>query len=57
MIAESPNAFPEVHGDIRRSRVLSFPAYSVFYRVVREVVVITAVFHGRRRPRVWKQRR
>ncbi len=56
-IAESPDAFPEVHGDIRRCRVLGFPAYSVFYRVLRDMVVITAVFHGRRQPLVWKQRR
>lgn len=57
MIAEAPHAFPEVHLNIRRCRVLAFPAYSVFYRVLPDVVVITAVFHGRRRPLVWKRRR
>jgi plasmid stabilization system protein ParE len=56
-ITESPLTYPEVHRDVRRRRVLSFPAYSVFYRVLPEVVVITAVFHGRRQPLVWKQRR
>ena len=56
-IAESPRAFPEVHRDVRRCRVLAFPAYSVFYRIVGDMVVITAVFHGRRRPSVWKRRR
>ncbi|MGA3125039.1 MAG: type II toxin-antitoxin system RelE/ParE family toxin [Polyangiaceae bacterium] len=56
-LAESPGAFPEVHRDIRRCRVLAFPAYSVFYRVLHGAVVITAVFHGRRRPLDWKQRR
>jgi plasmid stabilization system protein ParE len=56
-IAESPRAFPEVHGDIRRCRVHAFPAYSVFYRVVSDVAVITAVFHGRRSPSVWKPRK
>ena len=40
-IAETPRAFPEVHRDIRRCRVLVFPAYSVFYRVLADVVVIT----------------
>jgi plasmid stabilization system protein ParE len=57
MIAESSLAFPEVHGDVRRCRVLAFPAYSVFYRALPDGVVITAVFHGRRRPLVWKRRR
>jgi plasmid stabilization system protein ParE len=56
-IAESPDSFPQVHRDVRRCRVLAFPAYSVFYRIVAEVVVITSVFHGRRRPLVWKSRR
>lgn len=32
-IADAPYAFPEVHRDVRRCRVLAFPAYSVFYRV------------------------
>jgi plasmid stabilization system protein ParE len=36
-IAETPHAFPEVHRDVRRCRVLAFPAYSVFYRVVDDV--------------------
>jgi plasmid stabilization system protein ParE len=56
-IAESPLAFPEVHRDVRRCRVLAFPAYSVFYRIVGDMVVVTAVFHGRRRPSLWKRRR
>jgi plasmid stabilization system protein ParE len=55
-IAETPYAFPEVHGDVRRCRVLAFPAYSVFYRVRHDVVIITAVFHGRRRPLTSKSR-
>jgi plasmid stabilization system protein ParE len=56
-IAETPHAFPEVHRDIRRCRLLAFPAYSVFYRVLPDFVVITAVFHGHRRPQGWKRRR
>jgi plasmid stabilization system protein ParE len=56
-IVEAALTFPVVHEDIRRARVLAFPAYSVFYRVLRGSVVITAVFHGRRRPLVWKRRR
>jgi plasmid stabilization system protein ParE len=55
-IVEAPLACPVVHGDIRRYRVLTFPTYSVFYRVLADVVVITAVFHGRRHPEAWKHR-
>jgi plasmid stabilization system protein ParE len=57
MIVESPLSFPVVQRDIRRCRVLAFPAYSVFYRALPDVVVITAVFHGHRRPGVWQRRR
>ena len=55
-IADSPHAFPEVHREVRRCRVFAFPAYSIFYRVLPDVVVITAIFHGRRRPLTWKRR-
>jgi plasmid stabilization system protein ParE len=57
-IAESPHAFPQVRGDVRRYRLLAaFAAYSIFYRVIGDVVVITAVFHGRRHPSIWERRR
>jgi plasmid stabilization system protein ParE len=57
MIAESPRSYSEVHMDIRRCPVVAFPSYSVLYRVLPDVIVIVAVFHGRRRPTVWKRRR
>ena len=57
LIAESPSAFAEIHRDVRRCPVRAFPAYSVCYRITADVVVITAVFHGRRRPSLWKGRR
>jgi toxin ParE1/3/4 len=56
-IADAPLAFPEVHGNVRRCPVHAFPAYSIFYRVVEGVVIVTAVFHGRRRPSLRKSRR
>jgi plasmid stabilization system protein ParE len=57
LIADNPAAFPLVHRDVRRCRVLAFPAYSVFYRVLSDAVLVTAVFHGHRRPAEWKRRR
>jgi toxin ParE2 len=57
LIAESPRASAEIHRDVRRCPVRAFPAYSVFYRITADVVVITAVFHGRRRPSLWRRRR
>jgi hypothetical protein len=40
LIAESPGAFAEIHRDVRRCPVRAFPAYSVFYRITADVVVI-----------------
>jgi len=54
---EAPLAFPVVHRDIRRRPLRAFPTYAVFYRVIGDVVVVTAIFHGRRRPHGWQARR
>jgi plasmid stabilization system protein ParE len=35
--------------------VRRFP-YSVFYRVEADRIVVLAVFHGRRNPRIWQAR-
>ncbi|MEE9392305.1 MAG: type II toxin-antitoxin system RelE/ParE family toxin [Planctomycetota bacterium] len=55
-IAESPRRYPVVYRDARRANLRRFP-YSVFYRIVGDIVVFVACFHGRRDPRRWQQRR
>ncbi len=54
-VAESPEAFPVVHRDVRRALVRPFP-YGVFYRVRPEAIHVLAVMHGSRDPAVWKSR-
>jgi hypothetical protein len=49
-----PNA-PIKHADIRRVPVRRFP-YCVFYRVEPDRIVVLAIFHGRRNPRIWQAR-
>ena len=56
-IVEAPYSYLTIHRDIRRCRVLAFPAYSVFFRIVGGDVIILAVWHGKRRPHSWKRRR
>jgi plasmid stabilization system protein ParE len=56
-LVASPHTFPEVRPGVRRCRVLAFPAYSVFFRVAGEEVIVVAVFHGKRQPEVLKKRR
>ena len=51
-IAESPEAWPTVHGGIRRALTRGFP-YAVFYAVEPKSVVILSVLHQARSPRRW----
>ena len=48
--------FPCVHGEVRRAVVSRFP-YAVFYRVDPKRVVVLAVLHMARDPKLWPQAR
>jgi plasmid stabilization system protein ParE len=54
-ICQIPESFPVVYRDVRRAVVRRFP-YVVYYRIVSSRVVVTAVFHGRRDPKLWQAR-
>jgi plasmid stabilization system protein ParE len=54
-ICQIPESFPVVYRDVRRAVVRRFP-YVVYYRIVSSRVVVTAIFHGRRAPKVWQAR-
>src|SRR4051812_21178535 len=54
-ISREPESFPIQYRDLRRVLVERFP-YAVFYRVYADTVLVVAVVHGRRHPRVWKSR-
>ena len=44
--------FASVHGEVRRALVSRFP-YGIFYRVESKRVVVLAVLHTARDPKVW----
>ncbi len=54
-IANQPDRYPVVRGDVREAIVSRFP-YCVYYRVKPDRVVIVAVFHGSRDPAGWQSR-
>jgi plasmid stabilization system protein ParE len=54
-IRERPFQFPTVAGDIRRALLETFP-YAVYLRVSNEAVVVLAILHLRRSPKVWRHR-
>lgn len=55
-IQELPEMFTRVHGEVRRAVVSRFP-YAVFYRLEPKQVVILAVLHMARDPKLWPQPR
>ena len=54
-IRERPLQFPAVSGDVRRALLHTFQ-YAVYFRVVDEIVIVLAVLHLRRNPKVWRGR-
>jgi plasmid stabilization system protein ParE len=54
-LAQNPARFPIMHSDVRCVRARRFP-YSVFFRVESARIVVLAVFHARRNPRIWQGR-
>ena len=55
-IERFPEMFVAVHGDVRRAIVSKFP-YAVFYRVEPRQIVVLAVLHTARDPRLWPKSR
>jgi plasmid stabilization system protein ParE len=53
-IQEFPEMFARVHGELRRAVVSRFP-YAVFYRIEPKRVVVLAVLHMARDPKLWPQ--
>ena len=54
-VRQWPDRYATVHKDVRRVRVKRFP-YSVLYTIEPNELVVVAVFHGRRDPKVWQSR-
>jgi plasmid stabilization system protein ParE len=54
-ISATPERYAQIFHDIRRVVVRRFP-YSIFYKVEAQQVVVLAVFHSRRNPRIWQER-
>ena len=55
-IERYPQMFAQVHGEVRRALLSQFP-YGVFYRVESRRVVVLALLHTARDPRLWPQPR
>lgn len=55
-IERYPEMFSRVHGEVRRTVLSKFP-YAVFFRVEPKRVVVLAVLHTARDPKLWPKPR
>lgn len=55
-ISQFPHASAVVHRDVRRHLLERFP-HSILYVVEPAQIIVLAVYHGRRDPADWKDRR
>jgi plasmid stabilization system protein ParE len=54
-VANSPDRYPVIEGDIHEAPVKGFP-YCVYYRVRGGTLVVLAVYHQSRDPEGWRDR-
>jgi toxin ParE1/3/4 len=54
-LSENPASYQTVHGDTRRILLTRFP-YGIFYIIEGTDVIILAVMHAKRDPRLWQDR-
>lgn len=54
-IAEQPDFYPVVHGEVRESFVQRFP-FCIYYREEAAQILVLAVFHTSRDPSIWQGR-
>lgn len=55
VIADHPERYALVRGDVREALVSRFP-YAIYYRVRARRVIVLAVFHTSRNPLIWQSR-
>jgi plasmid stabilization system protein ParE len=55
LIAELPEAFPEIAAGLRRALLSRFP-YALYYRLDGSVVDVMACLHTRQSPSRWRSR-
>lgn len=54
-IKQNPKSFPIAHKDIRKYVVKKFP-FVIYYRIVRTLIQVIAIFHTSRNPEIWNER-
>ncbi len=55
VIQDTPEIYQNVYKNIRRALTHRFP-YGIFYIIEEDVIIVLAVFHAKRNPKIWKKR-
>jgi plasmid stabilization system protein ParE len=54
-IADTPQIYKQIFPTVRRGIVSRFP-YQVLYQIEEQQILVLAVFHGKRDPKIWQTR-
>ena len=54
-ILKNPKMYPVVYRSIRRATIQRFP-FGIYYQIEEESIVVIAVMHGSRHPKLWQNR-
>ena len=54
-IADAPEIYEQVLPGVRRGIVCRYP-YQVLYQLEERQILVLAVFHGKRNPKIWQAR-
>jgi len=55
-ITDNPFQFPTAKGEVRKARLSRHFPYSIYFALRGDLVLIIAVFHDRRNPKIWQSR-
>ena len=56
LINRSPLLYTEIYRNIRRALIRKFP-FEIFYIIDNDKIIVLAVFHAKRNPKKWKERK
>lgn len=55
IIGDTPDIYQKVYKNIRRALTHRFP-YGIFYIIEEGMIIVLAIFHAKRDPKIWKKR-
>ena len=55
-IEQRPESYPCCFQDFRRAMIHRFP-YVIYYRIISSRIIVIAIVHGKRDPKIWQSRK